>query len=48
MHKSILASLACLPVATYFEVNKLIDYICDRVLVEIQMGHEELVGCKTI
>ena len=35
-------------VDTYVDVNKLINYIYDRLLVEIKMGHEELMRCKTI
>ena len=33
-------------IATYLDVSKLINYIFDRLLVEIQMGY--VVRCKTI
>ena len=35
-------------IATYLDVNKLTNYISDRLLVEIQMGQVELMRCKTI
>ena len=35
------ASSAVGMIATYLDVNKMINYINDRLLVEIQMGHVE-------
>ena len=35
-------------IATYLDVSKLINYISDRLLVEIQMSHVRPVRCKTI
>ena len=34
--------------ATYLDVNKLINYICDKSIVKIQMRHKEIGRCKII
>ena len=35
-------------IATHLDVSKLINYISDRLLVEIQMGYVVRCTCKTI